>query len=225
MSTFNKTSNKLKPNTVPQAQRHKGQQQQWPPSPETLTPRNSLISLRKHTKNNAFGSWTLSGLRFLFQQMVFFFWSLFSHSLEEKLKRFGSIRFVQLPPPLYSFQIWSSNFTTQHTFDELDHDKKAGGCALDELQAHRFLERHNETLTVHAMRERLRATGAIGAQVRLVPLIHVLLFKYNADWHHLVSWSSLSKITPYLFYGSSLMPPFLMILNSIAINSIIPHWF
>ena len=203
--------------------------QQWPPSPETLTPRNSLISLRKHTKNNAFGSWTLSGLRFLFQQMVFFFWSLFSHSLEEKLKRFGSIRFAFLFPsslvcPLPS-NLRLEFHNTQHTFDELDHDKKAGGCALDELQAHRFLERHNETLTVHAMRERLRATGAIGAQVRLVPLIHVLLFKYNADWHHLVSWSSLSKITPYLFYGSSLMPPFLMILNSIAINSIIPHWF
>jgi len=75
----------------------------------------------------------------------------------------------------------------KHTFDDLDHDRKADGCALDELQAHRFLERHNETLTVQAMRERLRATGAIGAQVKLIPIIHVLIFKYGADWHHLVN--------------------------------------
>ena len=95
---------------------------------------------------------------------------------------------------VFHLRIHFNNFTTQHTFDELDHDKKAEGCALDELQAHRFLERHNETLTVHAMRERLRATGAIGAQVRLVPLIHVLLFKYNADWHHLVSASHIFSL-------------------------------
>ena len=29
----------------------------------------------------------------------------------------------------------------QHTFDALDHDRKAEGAALDELQAHRFLEK------------------------------------------------------------------------------------
>jgi len=80
-------------------------------------------------------------------------------------------------------QIW----TYKHTFDELDHDKKAAGCALDEVMAHRFLEKHNETLTVQAMRERLRATGAIGAQVRMVPIVHVLIFKYGMDWHHLVN--------------------------------------
>src|SRR3954453_10502320 len=60
-------------------------------------------------------------------------------------------------------KIWSY----KHSFDELDHDRKADGCALDELQAHRFLEKFNETLTVQAMRERLRSTGAIGAQVKL----------------------------------------------------------
>jgi len=74
-----------------------------------------------------------------------------------------------------------------HTFIELDTDKKAEGCALDELQAHRFLEKYNETLTVHAMREKLRSTGAIGSQVRLVPLTHVLIFKFNADWRVLVN--------------------------------------
>jgi len=73
-----------------------------------------------------------------------------------------------------------------HTFQDLD-DKKSEGSALDELQAHRFLEKHHETLTVQAMRERLRSTGAIGDRVKLIPLTHILIYKYNADWHHLVN--------------------------------------
>ena len=75
----------------------------------------------------------------------------------------------------------------KHTFDELDHDKKANGCALDELQAHRFLEKYQETLTVQSMREKLRSTGAIGSSFKLVPLIHILIFKYNVDWHELIN--------------------------------------
>jgi len=47
------------------------------------------------------------------------------------------------------------------------------------------LEKYQETMTVHNMRERLRSTGAIGNQVKLVPLVHILLFKYNQDWHEL----------------------------------------
>jgi hypothetical protein len=75
----------------------------------------------------------------------------------------------------------------KHTFDELDLERKADGCALDELQVHRFLEKYSETLTVQAMREKLRATGAIGSTIRLVPLIHILIFKYNVNWHELVN--------------------------------------
>jgi hypothetical protein len=41
-------------------------------------------------------------------------------------------------------------------FIELDDKKKAEGCELDEFQAHKFLESLGETLTVVALRERLR---------------------------------------------------------------------
>jgi len=76
-----------------------------------------------------------------------------------------------------------------HYFGELDLDKKAAGCALDELNAHRFLEKIHETLTVHALRENLRSTGAIGSNDRpkTVPIVHYLLFKYNSDFHYLVN--------------------------------------
>ena len=70
----------------------------------------------------------------------------------------------------------------QHCFAELDLDRKAEGSALDELQAHRFLEKFHETLTVQGMREKLRSTGAlVGNSFKLVPLIHILIFKYNGN--------------------------------------------
>jgi len=75
----------------------------------------------------------------------------------------------------------------KHKCDDLDLEKKANGCALDELNAHRFLEHFHETMTVQAMRDKLRSTGAIGDRIRLVPLIHILLFKYQVDWHVLVN--------------------------------------
>jgi len=75
-------------------------------------------------------------------------------------------------------------------FAQLDLEKKAEGTGLDEHNAHRFLESINETKTVRELRENLRETGALGANDRpkLVPLIHVLLFRYRAttDWHYLV---------------------------------------
>jgi len=51
-----------------------------------------------------------------------------------------------------------------------------------------FLEKFDETLTVRDMRDKLRSTGAIGANERpkLVPLTHYLLYKYSADWKTLV---------------------------------------
>ncbi|KAL6051409.1 Merozoite surface protein 3a [Balamuthia mandrillaris] len=71
---------------------------------------------------------------------------------------------------------------------ELD-GKKAEGNALDELNAHRFLEQIGETLTVVSLRDKLRSTGAIGQTERpkVVPLTHYLLFKYGVDWHTLVN--------------------------------------
>merc|ERR1711982_234347 len=71
---------------------------------------------------------------------------------------------------------------------KLDLENHADGCGLDEMKAHVFLEKFNETLTVREMRAKLRSTGAIGEAERpkTVPLTHYLLFKYNADWNKLV---------------------------------------
>jgi len=68
---------------------------------------------------------------------------------------------------------------------QLDTVKKAQGCALDEFMAHHFLEKNDETLTVQKMREQLREVGI--DKIRLVPLVHYLIFKYKADWHYLVT--------------------------------------
>ena len=74
------------------------------------------------------------------------------------------------------------------TCSDLDMELHADGCGLDEVNAHRFLEVYNETLTVRELREKLRSTGALEPNERpkLVPLTHFLLFKYNVDWHKLV---------------------------------------
>jgi hypothetical protein len=74
-----------------------------------------------------------------------------------------------------------------HKAVELDEAKRAEGSDLDEFQAHRFLEFFKETLTVQAMRDKLRSTGAIVGQVKRIPLTHLFIFKYNADWHTLVN--------------------------------------
>jgi chromosome segregation ATPase len=71
----------------------------------------------------------------------------------------------------------------------LDLQKGAEGFELDELNAHRFLEFFKETMTVTEMRDNLRSTGAITGQVRMVPLTHILIFRFNVDWHRLVNAS------------------------------------
>merc|ERR1712137_1166215 len=72
--------------------------------------------------------------------------------------------------------------------NELDLEHHEEGCALDEMKAHVFLEKFDETLTVREMRAKLRSTGAIGETERpkKVPLTHYLLYKYNVNWHSLV---------------------------------------
>merc|ERR1712137_795476 len=74
---------------------------------------------------------------------------------------------------------------TNATLDLENHEE---GCGLDEMKAHVFLEKFDETLTVREMRAKLRSTGAIGESERpkTVPLTHYLLYKYNVDWHTLV---------------------------------------
>jgi len=70
----------------------------------------------------------------------------------------------------------------------IDNAKEVG-CALDEMEAHRFLEAFDEAHTVLQMRSALRKTGALGQNERPkeVPLTHFLLDKYEADWHKLVN--------------------------------------
>merc|ERR1712137_1065281 len=72
--------------------------------------------------------------------------------------------------------------------NELDLEHHEEGCALDEMKAHVFLEKFDETLTVREMRAKLRSTGAIGETERpkKVPLTHYLLYKYDVEWHKLV---------------------------------------
>jgi len=71
---------------------------------------------------------------------------------------------------------------------ELDLEFHEQGSGLDEMKAHVFLEKFDETLTVRDMRDKLRATGAIGTNERpkTVPLTHYLLYKYKVDWKTLV---------------------------------------
>jgi len=74
---------------------------------------------------------------------------------------------------------------------QLDIQNKADGSGVDEVNAHRFFESQSETMTVVELREGLRSTGAIGATERpkIVPLTHVLLFKYKdrVNWKTLVN--------------------------------------
>ena len=83
-------------------------------------------------------------------------------------------------------KIW--NF--KHKCDELDLQNHENGSSLDELNAHRFLEHFNETMTVREMRAKLREVGAIGdGRLSSVPITHILIFRYNLDWHYLVNAS------------------------------------
>ena len=88
---------------------------------------------------------------------------------------------------ILSHQIW--NYTRKH--EELDLVKGKQGNELDELNAHRFLEAFDETMTVREMRNQLRAKGAlkVGTDTRLRGL-KVPFAVYVAD----VSESSYSKI-------------------------------
>jgi len=75
-------------------------------------------------------------------------------------------------------------------FSDLDLQNRENGRALDELNAHRFLESFKETLTVLEMRETLRKTGAIppNGKPKDFPLTHFLLAHFpKTDWHSLVN--------------------------------------
>lgn len=62
-------------------------------------------------------------------------------------------------------------------FIELDTRKKKEGNELDEFEAHKFLESLGETLTVVALREKLRKID-LDANGKMA-LLEYLMFKYN----------------------------------------------
>jgi hypothetical protein len=64
-----------------------------------------------------------------------------------------------------------------HKFIELDDKKKGDGCELDEFQAHKFLESLGETLTVVALREKLRKID-LDANGKMA-LLEYLAYKYS----------------------------------------------
>ncbi len=64
-----------------------------------------------------------------------------------------------------------------HKFMELDAKKKAEGNELDEFEAHKFLEFLGETLTVVALREKLRKID-VDANGKMA-LLEYLMFKYE----------------------------------------------
>jgi len=74
--------------------------------------------------------------------------------------------------------IW--NFT--NIIGEMDIEKKAAGCQLDELNAHRFLEKCDKTLTVVSLREKLAKAGIDkNTKRKFVPLTHFLIIHYNVS--------------------------------------------
>lgn len=78
----------------------------------------------------------------------------------------------------------------KHKCDELDLQNHEEGSGLDELNAHRFLEHFQETMTVREMRTKLREVGAIGeGRLSAVPITHILIFRYGLDWKYLVNAS------------------------------------
>eukprot|EP00727_Mastigamoeba_balamuthi_P009424 m51a1_g5103 hypothetical protein (399) ;mRNA; r:302401-304203 len=62
-------------------------------------------------------------------------------------------------------------------FGQLDQERRAGGSELDEFWSHKFLESLGETLTVIALRERLRAIDVDNN--KRMSLIEYLIFRYN----------------------------------------------
>lgn len=98
------------------------------------------------------------------QQAIFFLNSTWDHLGEKE-----------------SENVWS------YVSDMVELDEKNGkeGCELEELIAHRFLERRGETLTVREMREVLREIDI--DTNKNVSLSEYLIFRYKLDWHPYVN--------------------------------------
>jgi len=76
----------------------------------------------------------------------------------------------------------------KHKCEELDIQQRQAGNGLDELNAHRFLEAFNQTMTVREMRDALRSSGA-DDKFTVVPITHFLVCLFKADWKYLINAS------------------------------------
>eukprot|EP01088_Endostelium_zonatum_P019395 TRINITY_DN6670_c0_g1_i1.p1 TRINITY_DN6670_c0_g1~~TRINITY_DN6670_c0_g1_i1.p1 ORF type:complete len:278 (-),score=105.55 TRINITY_DN6670_c0_g1_i1:1068-1901(-) len=74
--------------------------------------------------------------------------------------------------------------------EELDTEKKSQGNQLDEMMAHRFLEKNDKTLTVVTLRQKLQQAGIDkNTKRKYIPLTHFLIIHYNVSYKTLVNAS------------------------------------
>jgi len=74
--------------------------------------------------------------------------------------------------------------------EELDTEKKSQGNQLDEMMAHRFLEKNDKTLTVVTLRQKLQQAGIDkNTKRKYIPLTHFLIIHYNTSYKTLVNAS------------------------------------
>src|SRR3989338_2677103 len=71
-------------------------------------------------------------------------------------------------------------------YAQLDLKKKADGCELDELNAHVFLEKNNQAVTVKELRDKLREIGW-EKRPMMFPIVVYLIMKHKADWKYIVN--------------------------------------
>ena len=76
-------------------------------------------------------------------------------------------------------------WTWCHSFSELDQEKHADGCELDEFWSHKFLETLGETMTVIEMRERFRKIDADFN--KRMSMLEYIMYRYNIEPHAMVT--------------------------------------
>ena len=78
-------------------------------------------------------------------------------------------------------QVWS----WVQKMGELEQDKHADGCDLDEFWSHKFLETLGETMTVIEMRERFRKIDADFN--KRMSMLEYIMYRYNIEPHAMVT--------------------------------------
>ena len=78
-------------------------------------------------------------------------------------------------------QVW----TWVQKMGELEQDKHADGCDLDEFWSHKFLETLGETMTVIEMRERFRKIDADFN--KRMSMLEYIMYRYNIEPHAMVT--------------------------------------